>query len=965
MVSSFFLLVALFWPSNVGAADDSLNDARREFQMVAAPALAAKCLACHRTEVHKGGLDLSTREGMLKGGESGPGIEPGNPEASPIYARSVSQNGRPPEMPEKGEPLTPQELQALAAWIGAGAPWPENFVLKPASKADGRFWSFQPVVDVSPPLVTDAPRRWNEHPIDRFILARLRERDVTPNDSADARTFIRRATYDLHGLPPTPEEVEEFERAWTTQGDDAAIHQLLDRLLGSPRYGEHWGRHWLDVIRFGESRGYERNEIITNLWPFRDYVIHSFNDDKPFDQFIREHLAGDVVGKDRLEVEIGSAFLVAGPYDDVGNQDAQAAAQIRADQIDEMIRAAGEAFLGLTLGCARCHDHKFDPILAKDYYALYATFAGTTHGAREVATAAAREERTARMQPLQQQRARLAADKDAIENELRQRANARESEAAANWTRPKASRYGTEETFPPVEAKLVRLTVEGTDAEDANQTQFKIDEFEVWTDEETPRNVALAAAGGIAQGSARDARDFSGAYGPALTIDGKFGARWHAAGPELLITLARPERIRRVVFSSDRLRELGEDSPLTPFVGDYRIDVSLDGRTWINVADSSDRAPPSQRRKLARLLKLVTSREDQSRLAALTQQIAQIDNQLAQIPPLPIWWVGNHAPASGPFHVFLGGSPQRRGEEVVPASLRVLAHLPSAYTLPSDSEEGARRLALAQWITAAENPLTPRVLANRVWHYHFGKGIVETPSDFGYMGSRPTHPELLDWLAGELLRNGWKLKPLHRLIMTSQTYRQSSRYRDEAAQVDADSRFLWRFPSRRLAAEELRDSLLEIAGRLDDRQGGPGFRLFDYLQDNVATYVPLDAPGPETYRRAVYHHNARAMRVDLLTDFDCPDPAFAEPRRATTTTPLQALTLMNHRFSLDMAHFLAERLAREASDAAGQVRRGFELAFSRPPDNAELEAAVELINSHGLRAFCRALLNANELMVVP
>ncbi|HEX6984223.1 MAG TPA: DUF1549 and DUF1553 domain-containing protein, partial [Planctomycetaceae bacterium] len=537
--------------------------------------------------------------------------------------------------------------------------------------------------------------------------------------------------YDLTGLPPTPEEIESFAAADRPD----AYERLVDRLLASPRYGERWGRHWLDVVRFGESNGFERNVLINNVWPFRDYVIRSFNEDKPFDRLVLEHLAGDVIAAGDSDVAVGTAFLVCGPYDNVGNQDPAAAAVIRADALDEMIRATGEAFLGLTVGCARCHDHKFDPITQADYHALYATFAGVKHGERDV-----------------------------------------------------------------------------------------------------------------------------------------------GRGP---------------------------------------------------------------------------------------------------------WWVGLFEPAPGPFHVFRGGDPQRKGDEVVPASLAVLDALPSRYELPKEASEAERRLALARWIASPENPLTARVLANRVWHYHFGVGIVDTPSDFGFMGGRPTHPELLDRLARELIDGGWRLKPLHRLIVTSQTYRQASviadfglRNADRSSpnpksqipnpqSIDADARLLWRFPPRRLTGEEVRDTMLAVAGRLDGRIGGPGFRLYEYVEDNVATYVPLDEHGPETFRRAVYHQNARAARVDVLTDFDCPDPAFAASRRPTTTTPLQALAMTNHAFPLAMAEAFADRLRREAGDApAHQIRRGFLLAFGREPAAEELAAAEGLVAAHGLRAFCRAVLNSNELVTV-
>lgn len=958
----------LLLSSTVLQAEDGLA----VFESQVAPVLAAKCVACHQAAIAKGGFDLSSREGLLRGGDGGAGVVPGQPQNSPIYTRAIPRDGHVPEMPEKGAPLTETEAASLRDWIAAGAAWPEKLVLREKSKADGSFWSFQPVTDRVPPDVRDAPPEWSRHPLDRFIWSQLEDQGLRPNSPADPRTFIRRATFDLWGLPPTISDVLAFERdcaASRGAADDplpaAAIDRLLERLLASPHYGERWGRHWLDVIRFGESRGYERNEIITNLWPFRDYVIRSLNEDKPFDRMMLEHLAGDVVGRGEPEVEIGSAFLVAGPYDDVGNQDVVAAAQIRADQMDEMIRATSEAFLGLTLGCARCHDHKFDPLSQRDYYSLYATFAGTVHGPREVATAAAREQRVARLQPLEAERERLTAERAKLDANLAERVSQRASELAVQWVRPPISRYGTEEVFEPHSAKFVRLVVEDSDHGDAS-TSFRVDEFEVWTDEPRPQNVALATNGATANGAARDAKDFASAYGAALTNDGQFGERWISPGPQhdLLVTLREPTRIGRIVFSSDRPRALAEDNPLTVGVGEFRIETSLDGNVWRTVASSADRQPKNERLRLARVRRFVTTAEDQAALETLSRELARVTQQIAEIPALPVWWVGNHQPTSGPQPVFLGGNPQRRGDGVTPSSLAVLSTLPSSYVLNESADEGSRRVALAQWLTAADNPLTPRVLANRVWQYHFGRGLVDTPSDFGYMGSRPTHPELLDWLALELLRGGWKLKPLHRLIMTSRTYQQSGDYREDAARVDADSRWLWRFPPRRLSAEEIRDSLLSIAGKLDPAMGGPGFRLYEYQQDNVATYVPLDQHGPDTYRRAVYHHNARAARVDVLTDFDCPDPAFAEPRRAATTTPLQALTLMNHRFSLDMVNAVADRLQRESPDPTAQVRNGFELAFSRSPTPNELEAATKLVSTHGLRAFCRALLNSNELIHV-
>jgi len=743
-----------------------------DFAAAVAPIFGRHCVRCHSPGQPKGDISLATGADLA----ANQYVVPGDPDSSYLVELIAGDDGRRPEMPKEGAPLSAEQVATIRRWIAEGAPWPAEVVVRERSQADASWWSLQPLARPEPPTPAGIAEDWLASPIDRFIFARLDEQGLRPNPPADRRTLIRRATFDLTGLPPTPDEVAAF----VADPDPRAYERLVDRLLESPHYGQRWGRHWLDVVRFGESNGFERNVLIHDLWPFRDYVIRSLNEDKPFDQFVREHLAGDVLGPNQPEVEIGSAFLVAGPYDNVGNQDAVQAAQIRADAMDEMIRATGEAFLGLTIGCARCHDHKFDPLSQRDYYGWYATFAGVRHGSRELASAEQRADRAARLAELQQRRAALQQQHDAV---------------------------------------------------------------------------AQAAQPGDASGE----------------------------------------------------------------------------------------------------------------LAKLKEQLAEVQREIAAVPPLPTAWVGTRVAgeARGPFHLFLGGSPQRKGDEVWPASLAVLDRCVPPYRLEAASAEGDRRRALAEWITHPDNPLAPRVLANRLWHYHFGTGIVDTPSDFGYMGGRPTHPELLDWLAGQVHVQGWRLKPLHRLIMSSQTYRQSSGNRADAAAVDSAARLLWRFPPRRLSAEEIRDTLLSVAGKLDARMGGPGFRLYRHTQDNVCTYVPLDEHGPETYRRAVYHQNVRASVVDLMSDFDQPDCAFATPRRAATTPPLQALTMLNHRFTLDMARALAERLEREAGeDVPRQIGRAFELCYGRSPTEGEWAACRELVAAHSLAALGRVLFNTSELLYV-
>ena len=927
-----------------------------DFARDVAPILETHCLRCHSPNNAKGEVSLATVADLRENAY----LAAGEPESSYLLHLISFSDGEKPEMPKESEPLSPEQVAIVRGWIEQGAEWPDAVVLHEPSRADKTWWSLQPLTKNDPPDATDSPVSWRENPIDRFVYSKLAEQGLSPNPPAVRRTLIRRVFYDLVGLPPTPDEVQAFVES----DDPLAYEKLLDRLLNSPQYGERWGRHWLDVVRFGESNGFERNVLIPDLWPFRDYVIASINADKPFDLFIREHIAGDVFAKGRPESEIGTAFLVAGPYDDVGNQDAVQAAQIRANTIDEMIRAASGAFLGLTIGCARCHDHKFDPIRQRDYYAWYATFAGVRHGRRVVATAEAQTRHATLRQPLEAQRNTLTQERKTLSESIEKRAQANRERHEATWTRPPADRRGTEETFDPVTAKFVRLVSEGQDRNPANRNQFGIDEFEIWTAADPAINVALASAGATASGPSRPIEDSPGAYGPQKAIDGKTGERFLATGGHLTIELAQPSSINRVTFSSAR-GESKPDQRKFAFVGEYRIEVSDDGKTWREVANSHDRKPVNVAHRDHRLRQLETLPEDRKRLADLDREIGKINRELGRIPPLQTVFVGTRSErdAKGPFHIFLGGSPQRKGDEVLPASLSVLSESASKYELKPDTPESTRRMALADWLVDDKNPLTPRVLVNRLWHYHFGRGIVSTPNDFGSMGSLPSHPELLDWLVGELRRHNWRLKPLHRLIMTSQTYRQSSEYRNEAARIDSDARLLWRFPPRRLSAEEIRDSILEVAGVLQPKMGGAGFRLYHFMQDNVCTYDPLDRPGPETYRRAVYHQNARAAVVDLMTEFDQPDCAFSTPRRSETISPLQALTMLNHQFTLDMADAFARRLIRDAGDEPDQqIQHGFRLCYSRAATEPERKACRELIAEHGLAAFCRVLLNTSEFI---
>ncbi len=929
-----------------------------DFESEIAPILEQKCVSCHNPNILKGDFSMATRSDILAAGDDI--LVPGDAEASMLHWITVPFDGEPPEMPEDGDPLTESEAASLAEWIDAGADWPDSIVLKEASKADKSWWAYQPLSEPS------------LYSIDDYIEAKLQESGLSMNPEADRRSLIRRATYDLTGLPPTPDEVERF----ANDSDPSAYESFIDRLLASPHYGERWGRHWLDVVRFGESVGFEQNWIVEDIWPFRDYVIQSFNEDKPFDRFIQEHLAGDVFGAGRPEVEIGSAFMMAGPYDSVNNQDAAQKAQIRANTIDEMINASSGAFLGMTVSCARCHDHKFDPISQEDYYRLYATFAGVSHGSVPWATREEKQSRAEALKPLNRRRAELEKELETIDAVILERSHGDLDRFTELWSRPSTNRLGTEDTFEPTQAKYVRLICEAQDLNPKQSSGFRIDEFEVWSAEANPRNVALADNGGIALGKARQIEDFPNAYGAQHVNDGVSGFRFIAASDRLTIELAEPTWIDRVFFSSAQGEQIPDFFKFV-FVAEYRIEVSLDGENWTEAAHGRDRQPVSKKfinpargepdRNLShldfRLIELGATSAEADRKKALKQEIAAIRREIAAIPNLKTAWLGKRTEDSGHFHVFIGGSPQRLGDPVYPASLSTLSESVSPYTISADAPESERRLALAEWITDAANPLTPRVLANRVWHYHFGTGIVNTPNDFGYMGGRPTHPELLDFLARQLLNHGWRLKPLHKQVMMSRAYRQSSEWRPDGGVVDADSRLLWRFPPRRLSAEEIRDTVLAISDNLDTSMGGPGFRLYHFMRDNVSTYEPLDQHGPETYRRSVYHQNARASVVDLMTDFDQADCTLSTPRRSQTTTPLQALTLMNHSFTIDMAESLSSLTRNSIGDEVGpQVDYAYRVAYQRAPSPEERKAAVDAVESYGLRALYRAILNSSELI---
>jgi hypothetical protein len=873
-------------------------------------------------------------------------------------------------------------------------------------RAGPDWWSLQPIVRPVIPKTVDSTRTITA--IDAFIQAKLEANTLTIATEADRRTLIRRLKFDMHGLPPTPEELDEFVN--DTAPD--AYDRLVDRLLDSPHYGERWGRHWLDVVRFSESKGYERDRIREHAWRYREWVIRAFNDDKPYRDFVREQIAGDAMHPEDPAGAVPSGFLVTGPNNDVGNQSKLELERERADELDEIVQNVTSVFLGLTVGCARCHDHKFDPVPTADYYRIAAVFSGVKFGDRPLESAADASRHAEQL---------LAWDRRT--KEINQRlGDIRQALEAIGFTELNAKR--NDERFEPVDARFVRLTITST----RGDTEPCIDEIEIYgpdlADGSDPaKNLALAS-----RGSKATASSLLPGYpihqvhhlNDGLTgndhswISNERGTGW------VQIELPEPSKsgtkISRVVWGRDRDGKFSDR-----LANEYRLEFSLDGKTFEKLATLADRPPPDSE-TAAKVTDLKAERK------RLQDEKRSIDDGRVAVDRLPKTWAALSTLAV-PLKVLKRGDVLTPGDDAPPGALsaiglrrfgadsdrtnsreskaagdgelrRELEHQRGERAAPGphadtadigispDDPDPVRRLKLADWIADPENPLTWRVIVNRVWHYHFGAGLVTTPSDFGFSGSRPSHPELLDWLADEFRSSGGRFKALHRMIVRSAVYRQSSRngefgmrnvesreYSSVASaapnsalrtphSTDAENRLLWRPNRRRLDAETLRDSILLVSGTLDQTAGGPSYRTFNYIEGNIPVYEPL----PEsraTFRRTVYRHIIRTHRQPFLDTFDCPDPSVMAPTRTQTTTPLQALSLLNNPFVFDQGREFAVRVTREAGpDTAAQARRAFRIAVLRDPSESESKAATDFIVRHGLESLCRVLFNSNEFLYI-
>ena len=831
-VLALFLGSSMAAPSGLWAQDDDLQiptfteqEAIEFFEKQVKPILSDKCLRCHNSIETSGSLDLTTRAGILEGGDSGPALVEGQAEDS-LLLSAIRYDAF--EMPPTGK-LSDAQIRTIQIWLHQGMPWslgeealdPGHVHKAPVVNDESKaWWSFQPPQVQTPPAVKNSD--WVQNDIDRFIMHRLEEAGLQPNPPADRATLIRRVYYNVLGLPPTYQQVQEF----VNDSDPLAYEKLVDRLLASPHYGEKWGRFWLDLVRYSETNSFERDGDKPFVWKYRDYVIRSLNDDKPYDQFLIEQLAGDELPEPSVETVTATGYFRLGQWDDEPADPKLA----RYEELDDIVRTTSEVMFGLTVGCARCHDHKIDPIPATDYYGMLAFFENIQpYGVRSHESVEAASVRTFEFPVDEAARARHQADLDRIERNL-----------TAIYEKAKPS--------------------------------FENVEHEEWQYEENQVRLIKQRSGGV------------------LTED----------------------EVRRFERNFNRRNQLRSTTP----------------------------------------------NNDEKILA-----------------------VKERGPTAEPTHVMLRGNPHVLGDPVTPRFPSVLSPPEPTFQVPANGGSTGRRLALAQWIASPDNPLTARVIANRIWQGYFERGLVRSASDFGFQGDRPTHPQLLDWLAKRLIEQGWRLKSLQRDILLSNTFKMSSGMNESAYAVDPNNDLFWRTNLRRLTAEEVRDSILAATGKLNlSKMFGPS--IFPIMPREVLEGQSQPGSGwgqsseEERDRRSVYIKSKRSLILPIMKNFDVAETDFSCPVRFNTTQPTQALGMLNSEFTNTEAQRMAQNILQsvDVSDVTAQVTEALQRTTQREIAETEVQTGVEFIHrlrsrdgadpQQALARFCLMSINLNEFLFV-
>lgn len=894
-----------------------------DFQRDIAPILEDNCWYCHGPDEQESGLRLDFRPRMLRGGDSGqPAVVPGKPEKS--YIVEVINHVDPDmAMPPDEEKLSPRDIELLTRWIQQGAVWPGQMDAVDVRTSD--HWSFQ---KVQRPEVPEHDRR--QQPLDAFLVNRLQQKGLSFSAEADSRTLIRRASIVLTGLAPTQEQTAAFAAA-CEKDSEAAYANMVEDLLASPHFGERWAQHWLDVIRWAETNGSEANLYRKNAWIYRDYVVRAFNEDKPYDSFLREQIAGDSIGSGEA-----TGFLVAGPHVPAATvgREPSAIRQARADRMDEVIQTVGASVMGLTMGCARCHNHKFDPVTIQDYYAMTGVFGDVEFGSR--------------FPEFSKEHPRRLRGDEIWRDIATHRKQLRESGGwEENWGAYR------ELHFPAVSTTAVRIRFK--------MRNVGLDELEIFGTEDSRRNLAHHRHGTIVSGVPEKGVD--GRFPIDRLIDGEYGTMtWRAQFPKnsddrawVQLEFPSTEVINRLRMSSNREYFYDTDYlDRKPFLPRYEFDLDIrdengDWKPWVgtwHVNHKLNDKHPERKTHLAQIQKGIGFLAEEGPRRSFVGRFVQ----------------------AGVTRVLHRGSPENPKDEVVPAAPAILS---GDLGLTSEADGAKRRREFADWISSANNPLTARVMANRLWHHVFGQGLVTTTSDFGKAGAAPTHPELLDWLAVELVeptsRTGapWSMKDMIRTMVMSRAFRQSSAPRADALNVDGGSALLWRFPPKRVEAEVIRDSILQASGCLDTTIGGRSYRIHNEKK-TYAQWQVVDNFGPTTWRRMLYQERMRRVDDRMFTAFDFPDCGQVRARRPVSTTPLQALNLMNSEFVMDQS----QRIAAGANERSqGDINRAIGFCFQsllcRLPDKDEQTLCRQLAEEHSLAMVCRALINSNEFAFLP
>ncbi len=959
------------------------------------PILEQKCLRCHNDQDRKGGLSLETRAALLSGGDSGEAIVPGAPGES-LLMDLIEPYEQKADMPQGLPPLTDQEIAAIRRWIASGAPWPANFRLSLP-----RWWSLKPLRRPAIPRPRPVSHFPLRTPIDAFILARLQSKGLVPAPPADRRTLARRLYFDLWGLPPTPEQIEQF----VNDPDPLAYEQLVDRLLASPHYGERWARHWLDVVKYADTCGYDKDKLRPNAWPYRDYVIRSFNEDKPYARFVQEQLAGDVLFPGSPDGILGLGFIAAGPWDFIGHvevpeskQDGKVARNL---DRDEMVSNTLNTFCSVTIQCARCHDHKFDPFTQEHYYSLQAVFAAVDRAERPYDTDPSIE---TKRRTLTNQLAALQTELQQLEQEISDdggdelvqldRQIADLSRKAGSATKRPEFGYHSQIVKDPRTEKWVTV--------DLGQ-EYPIDKIVLHPCHDDYANIGAGFGfpvryrieTAVSNGAAPDQfetvvdRTSADVANPGLTpvecpLHGRMVRKIRITATRLV------ERKNDYIFALAELEAISSDGKNVALGAQVTSLDSIEApvrwrRTNLTDGIFAQATDPEASRKLAELKQQrqtlwnkINTPERAARRSQLDQEIKTTQAQLDRLPVgRMVYAAATHFKPQGQFRPTKGvpreirilnrGKVNDPGALVSPGTIPILSDAPWQFDLPEGHTEGDRRAALARWITRKSHPLTWRSIVNRIWLGHFGHGLVDSPNDFGRMGRLPSHPHLLDWLATEFRDQGQSFKHLHRLIVTSSVYRQSARHHPENALIDSGNQFLWKMPRRRLSAEEVRDATLMVSGQMQYQMGGPGFYLFQLEKTEHSPhyeYHKFDPSDPASHRRSIYRFIVRSQPDPYMTTLDCADSSQSTPKRNETITALQALTLMNNRFQLVMAENLAERLASEADSLSARIQLGMRLVTGHPPTREQQLLLEAYARKHGLENLCRVLLNLSEFVFV-